>query len=128
LASCSDDNTVIIWELSTGENRTQFGQEPNLENWSSYFVFRGHGGDVEDLIWSPDGTKVASCSMDNVIIIWDITSKVMIKKLKGHEGIVKGISWDPIGRYIASAADDESLFIWRLADYSIEKKNYYTFH
>jgi protein HIRA/HIR1 len=77
--------------------------------------------DVTDLCWSPDGTRVASCGVDNKVIIWNIMTSckslkidgyhrefalkyfaAIITKLSGHDGIVKGIAWDPIGRYLFS--------------------------
>jgi len=124
LASCSDDKTVIIWELMPGVG-TVFGSE-NRENWRCKWVLRGHTGDVADLAWSPDSTKIASCSMDNSVIIWELPTagqdQSKKQELRSHTGIVKGVAWDPIGRFLASQSDDKSLIIWRVSDYKLEHK------
>lgn len=40
--------------------------------------------DVTDLCWSPDGTRVASCGVDNKVIIWNVmtASKSLKSKLE----------------------------------------------
>uniref|UniRef100_A0A6B2KXA8 Protein HIRA n=1 Tax=Arcella intermedia TaxID=1963864 RepID=A0A6B2KXA8_9EUKA len=115
LASCSDDKQVIIWEISPIAQRPPLGHKPNIQNWQPILHFE-HSKDVVDLCWDPDSRYVASCSIDNTIIVWDITkdkNHAKVKILTGHKGYVKGVAWDPIGRYIASQADDKSLIIWR---------------
>lgn len=33
---------------------------------------RGHVDDVVDVAWSPDGSGVASASIENTVIVWDV--------------------------------------------------------
>ncbi|KGO72684.1 Peptidase S9A/B/C, oligopeptidase, N-terminal beta-propeller [Penicillium italicum] len=56
IASCSKDETVRIWDATTGEEKHRL---------------RGHRDEVSDVIWSPDGKTVASCSVDNTIRFWN---------------------------------------------------------
>jgi len=85
------------------------------------FVLRSHSGDILDLAWSPRDTYLASCSVDNSIIIWDAQKFPTIHKvLSGHTGLVKGVSWDPIGKYLSSQSDDKSLRIWRTSDWQTD--------
>lgn len=74
-----------------------------------------------DLAWSLDGTFLASCSIDNSIIIWSAASLPdKVTTIKGHTGLVKGIAWDPVGKYLASQSDDKSLRVWRRTDWQEE--------
>ncbi|KAF7634669.1 Protein HIRA [Meloidogyne graminicola] len=83
------------------------------------FNFRfGHSLDVLHLDWSPDGKYLASCSLDNTIIIWNarkLPEKLTTLKQSGggHSRGVKGLSWDPVGRFLATQAEDNTLKIWQ---------------
>ena len=65
-----------------------------------------YNADVADVAWSPDDRMLATCSIDNTILIWDVgviggLSDVMtqpMQTLTGHNGWVKGVAWDPVGK------------------------------
>jgi WD40 repeat protein len=38
--------------------------------------------------WSPDGTKVVSCSNDKTVRVWDVSRGECISTLTGHDGRV----------------------------------------
>jgi WD40 repeat protein len=38
--------------------------------------------------WSPDGTKVVSCSNDMTVRVWDVSRGECIHTLTGHDGSV----------------------------------------
>jgi protein HIRA/HIR1 len=42
----------------------------NLEGWRCVHTLRGHHGDVLDMAWSPNDRYLATCSVDNTIIVW----------------------------------------------------------
>jgi len=70
------------------------------------------------MAWSPQDRWLASCSVDNTIIIWDVpTFPSIVAILKGHTGLVKGVTWDPVGKFLASQSDDRSVKIWRTSDW-----------
>nr|CAD7414526.1 unnamed protein product [Timema poppensis] len=122
LASGGDDKLIMIWKISQSQTGSSSvfgsGGKVNVETWRCNFILRGHGGDVLDLAWSPHDAWLASCSVDNTVIVWNaLKMPEMIAILKGHTGLVKGVVWDPIGKYIASQSDDKTLRIWRTADW-----------
>lgn len=68
--------------------------------WFGGCVWSQNIGDVLDLAWSPQDQWLASCSVDNNVIIWDANDfPTIVKILKGHSGLVKGVSWDPVNIY-----------------------------
>ena len=114
LASGSDDRVVAVLELKGGSGQSSFGSSdaPNLENWKAVLSLRGHSAGIPDLSWSPDDDLLASCSLDNTVLIWDTTTGQLKHTLKAHTSFVKGSAWDPMGRYFASQSDDRSVIIW----------------
>lgn len=114
LASGGDDAIVMIWQIKyQGVVRSTLGGTSH-EQWGCLHMLRGHCGDVLDLSWSPDQKCLASCSVDNTIVIWnakDLPQKFAV--IAGHEGLVKGVTWDPVGKYLATQSDDRSVRLWR---------------
>ncbi|CAL8247846.1 unnamed protein product [Merluccius merluccius] len=125
LASGGDDKLVMVWKRAAliGPS-TVFGSSTklaNVEQWRCVTILRNHTGDVMDVAWSPHDVWLASCSVDNTIVIWNARKfPEMVSCLRGHTGLVKGLTWDPVGKYIASQADDHSLKVWRTVDWQLE--------
>ncbi len=116
LATGADDNLACLYELHAGAGQTGFGSSdgPNLENWKHAASLRGHSNNIVDLAWAPGDAHLATCSLDNTIIIWNPATAQKVATLEGHESYVKGVAWDPVGKYLASQSDDKSLRIWRV--------------
>uniref|UniRef100_A0A6I8MXS9 Protein HIRA n=1 Tax=Ornithorhynchus anatinus TaxID=9258 RepID=A0A6I8MXS9_ORNAN len=125
LASGGDDKLIMVWTRTTlmGPS-TVFGSSSkvaNVEQWRCVSILRSHSGDVMDVAWSPHDAWLASCSVDNTVVIWNaVKFPEILATLRGHSGLVKGLTWDPVGKYIASQADDRSLKVWRTLDWQLE--------
>ncbi|KPJ19079.1 Protein HIRA-like [Papilio machaon] len=94
LASGGDDRLIMVWGLSVAPSAPG---KHKAETWRCLATLRGHAGDVLDLAWSPLDKWLASCSVDNTIIIWNAEKfPEMVCVLNGHKGLVKGVAWDPV--------------------------------
>jgi WD40 repeat protein len=69
IASGSDDKTVRIWDVKTGQARA---------------VLEGHSGTVRAVAVSPDGSWIASGSDDGSVRVWDMRTCQEQAALKGH--------------------------------------------
>ncbi|GAB5373093.1 hypothetical protein AAMO2058_001720600 [Amorphochlora amoebiformis] len=117
LASGSDDKSVMIWSLdSTNTQPSAFMGQVSHERWSCKAVLSGGTTEVQDITWNPTSEYIASCHVDNTIIIWNASEGRQHKVLRGHKGWVTGLAWDPKDRFIASQGMDGTVMIWNVDD------------
>lgn len=87
LASGSDDGTIRLWDVATGQEVQRF---------------EGHTDYVNSVAFSPDGTQVASGSDDETIRLWGVATGREIDQLD-HGYPVYSIATSRNERFIASA-------------------------
>lgn len=74
----------------------------------------GHGAEITQIAWSPDGRMLASSSKDGTIGLWDIGSGKMLHMLEGHSEGVLSIAWSRGGSTLASASKDKTVKLWNV--------------
>jgi WD40 repeat protein len=78
-------------------------------------VLRGHTGYVDAVAFSPDGTRLASCSSeDGTIRIWDLVNGGNPLVLRSRESQVVAVTFSPDGRHLATAGVDGTVRTWDL--------------
>src|SRR5260370_41055572 len=78
---------------------------------------QGHGSfnDVTTAAFSPDGRLLASADEHANIIIWDVSTGHMLRRLTGHTDGVNSIAFSPDGNRLASGSGDNTVRIWEVA-------------
>jgi Tol biopolymer transport system component len=103
--------TAIAW--SNANNVIAFGDIEggvtlwNLDTNASIFHFTDHTDKINELISSPDGTRLASASQDGTVKIWDTQSGVILGSFI-YPGPVYALDWHPDGSEIAYGGLDLS--------------------
>jgi hypothetical protein len=87
---------VRIWDATTGKD---------------LLCLRGHTNAVRSVAWSPEGSRLASASIDHTVRIWDPESGREVLCLRGHTGPVHTVAWSPDGRQLASGDDKNTILI-----------------
>ncbi|KAI0747051.1 WD40 repeat-like protein [Daedaleopsis nitida] len=121
LASGSDDEIVMIWDLDPSARGKVWGSdEVNVEGWKPLKRLVGHESDVTDVAWSPGDRYLASVGLDSAVLVWCGFTLERLRKIDQHQGFVKGVCWDPVGEFLATGSDDRSVRIWRTTDWELE--------
>jgi WD40 repeat protein len=71
---------------------------------------------VHAVVFSPDGTRLASSSADGSVLLWDPRTQRLLTRLEGHEGETRGLAFSPDGRTLATGSLDRTLRLWNPAD------------
>lgn len=77
LFSCSRDNTIKVWEISTG--------------YCVNTLNAGHSDWVRDVAVSDDGLYLASCGNDRSILFWDLQNMRVLQSIREHEHVVESV-------------------------------------
>lgn len=68
---------------------------------------------ITSVAFSPDGSRILSCSRDRTIVCWDSKTGLMVLgPLKAHTDWVRSVAYSPDGKRFVSASDDKTVIIW----------------
>ena len=103
MSSSGDDQKIILWEVSTGNQRGSL---------------TGHTSPAWALAFSPDGRTLASGSgdffksEDSSVRLWDLASGNQRKRLEGHQGGVTWVCYTSDSQRLFSSSRDTTVLVW----------------
>ncbi len=142
LASGSDDETVRVWDSTTGQaisapftGHTQLvwsvavspdgkliasgSFDGTLRIWDSHTgacplgPVAAHRRAIFSVAFSPDGSRIVTGSKDNTLKVWNVeTGDLRLVPLTGHTHDINSVAFSPDGTCIASGSDDRTIRIW----------------
>jgi len=93
----SNAETVKIWDALSGkELRT--------------LPTRGYG-----VTFSPDGTRLATASVDGIATVWEVASGKELQTLRGHTGRIFSVAFSPDGNRLVTGGEDSTVKVWNVA-------------
>ncbi|KAK5699924.1 Transcription initiation factor TFIID subunit 5 [Elasticomyces elasticus] len=92
------DKTVRMWSIAQGTQAR---------------IFTGHAGNITAIACAPSGHTVASADDKGVIILWDLRSGRLVKRMRGHgAGGVWSLDWSVESTVLVSGGADNSVRVW----------------
>jgi WD40 repeat protein/serine/threonine protein kinase len=90
----------IVWDADTGRRLV---------------TLRGHDLEILDVAFSPDGSRIATASLDGTARLWDASTGEEQLTLAGHGGWVGGVDFSSDGKLLATAGIDGTARLWDVA-------------
>jgi WD40 repeat protein/serine/threonine protein kinase len=139
--SGGDDQTICLWDLSTGKRIRRFTTETSsveqirvmsdgrrilsghndhvlrvwdIENENHPLIEIDTGGRIENLTLTSDSRFAFTSGEDNSIKLWDLNSHQQCGNLEGHSNLVSGLGLTKDGRWLVSSSWDGTVGIWEL--------------
>lgn len=100
IATASDDRTLRLWDVATGD---------------ALIEFRGHTNFVFSIGFNPHSNLLVSGSFDETVKLWDVRTGNCLNTIPAHSDPVTSVQFNRDGTCIASASHDGLIRIWDTA-------------
>ena len=85
-------------------------------------LINGHSKPILTIALSVDSTLLVSGGLDSTIVLWNVLSGKVIKKLGFHHGVVTTLNLNGSGSLLASGSSDKTVVVYDIADEKIAYK------
>ncbi len=72
---------------------------------------------VEAVAFSPDGKILAIGDRSKQLVLWNISTRKVLARLKGHEDWVSALAFSPDGKTLYSGSMDQTVRLWDFSSY-----------
>ena len=112
LGLAGDDTKVEV--LCRKPRARDFGKSEMIRGWGPWKQLEGHLQPVFCMSWSGCSSYMATGSMDNTVIIWNIEKGCVLQRIEGIiRSFVNGVALDPQGEYLAIQSNDRTLRLYQ---------------
>ncbi|HET8783880.1 MAG TPA: TIR domain-containing protein [Pyrinomonadaceae bacterium] len=75
---------------------------------------------VESVAFSPDSRMLAIGDRSKQVVLWAISTRKVLARLKGHEGWVSALAFSPDGKTLYSGSVDQTVKLWDLSSFKTD--------
>ncbi|MCP3975546.1 MAG: protein kinase [bacterium] len=101
VAATDDERGIQIWDVDT---------RMRVAEWSEL-----HDEALREIALSPNGSTLATASLDDTVKVWDLASGDLLLTLVGHTNQVWKVDFSPDGERIATGSTDGTARVWNAA-------------
>jgi WD40 repeat protein/serine/threonine protein kinase len=125
LASAAHDGVISLWDVRPGQDVppavAAFAPAGVMEGLTGFAhattgvplrLLTEHTDKVHSVVFSPDGTRLASGSGDYTARIWDARTGQVLLTCRDHKADVKRVAYSPDGKWLATASFDRTVKLW----------------
>ncbi len=102
LACTGPAYSIALWRLATP------GEEVLLH------TLKGHTNQITSVAFSPDGSRLVSCSFDRSVRLWDVETGRQLGLIGTHPQFALEVAFSPDGARVASIGKEGLLCIWNI--------------
>ena len=105
LISGGRDETILIWDVSTGKHKTLIDQGGDIKR-------NRDSNSIMVLMFNSDSSKLATGDKKGNIRLWDVSTWKEEQTLDGHADAITSINFSPNDRSLASTGRDGTVRLW----------------
>ncbi len=110
VAAASYDSRISIMKVSRFISIEDEIQPPRVD---LIHTLKDHSDAVYGVAFHPDAKRLASCSADRTIKIWDTATGSLVQTLSESTDWLSTIAWSPDGKLIAAGGVDRSIRLYQ---------------
>ena len=103
-ARFGNSSSVTLWDCVTYRPTVSFAQ---------------HSAKLYEIVYSPDGARIACACWDHTVTIWDVGAQQQVAALVGHAGTVSSVSFSPDGKRLVSSSWDGTIKLWDIEAHEV---------
>ncbi len=117
LAAGDANGIVRLWDVRANEGlQSPEGRRRGAGAERAVAMLTGHMGGIRSMAFSPEGTTLATGSVDHTVKLWDLATQLDVATFRGHRGAVWFVGFSPDGKTLASAGADQTIKLWNPAE------------
>ncbi len=118
---CPHDDTILDVAVSPAGVIATAGYDARIHLLDPKTVtcrtLKEHSDAVYGVAFSPDGTRLASCSADRAVKVWDVATGKLLYTLGEAADWLYSVAWSPDGKSIAAGGVDRSIRVYAPGDH-----------